>query len=104
MIATVPVLIITYLGTMGAGFSGGSREVLNKSTFKNYIAFELESKMYEDYNTLIIDKTMFNNLISKTIYETTFTDSSKMYACDAFTTDNKTHLKYDLCNHKLSIR
>ena len=104
IIMTLPILVITYLGALGAEFGGWKREVLNKSSYKNYLAFELEPKMYENYNTLIVDKTMFNNFISKTIYETTFTDSSKNYACDTYLTDNKTQLKYDLCNHKLSIR
>lgn len=101
---TLPILAITFLGALGAEFSGGGRKILNTTSFKNYTAFELEPKMYENYNTLIIDKTMFSNFISKTIYETTFTDSSKKYTCDTYITDKKTHLKYDLCNHKLSIR
>jgi hypothetical protein len=101
---TLPILAITFLGSLGAEFGGGSREILNKSSYKNYIAFELEPKMYEPYNTLIINKTMLNNIISKTIYETTFTDSSKKYTCDTYATDKKVQLKYDLCNHKLSIR
>lgn len=104
IVMTLPVLAITYLGTLGAEFGGGSREILNKRSFKNYIAFELGPRMYEPYNTLIIDKTLFNNFISKTIYETTFTDSSKKYSCDTYITDKKTQLKYDLCNHKFSIR
>jgi hypothetical protein len=104
IILALSILVVAFLGSLGAEFGGGKREVISKSVLGNYIAYELEPKMYEGYNTLIVERTMLNNFISKNIFETTFTNSTKKYNCEVLIADNNTSLKYDLCNHNLSIR
>jgi hypothetical protein len=104
IILTIPMLFIAYMGAIGGEFGGGKRQVLKKSTYLNYVAYELGPKMYERNNTLLIKKMMFSNLIEKTIYETTFTATSVNWNCNEYVSETKPALKYDLCNHTLSSR
>ena len=39
------ILIVTVVGSLGAEFGGGKREVLYETTFNNYIAIELGPKI-----------------------------------------------------------
>lgn len=101
-LATLTILPLAFLGEMGASFGGGSREVINKSEFKNYIALQLEPQLYEKEKTLRIKKTQLFGLIEKTIFETWYLDTLPSSNCKYFIEDNITMLVYDVCKQQFT--
>ena len=89
---------------MGASYGGGEREVISQSNYKNYIAQQLEPKLYEDEKTLRIKRTRLFGFIEKTIFETWYTDTLATNKCKYYFEDNNLQLVYDLCKQELTSR
>ncbi len=102
IVGTLPIIGIVILASIGASFGGGEREVINEAKFNNYIALELEPKLYEKEKTLIVNKTQLFGFIEKTILETWFTDTSFAKRCKYYVEDKEILLVYNLCEKRLT--
>ena len=65
VIATLPIIGITFLAAMGTSYGGEGREIITKFEFRNYIALQLEPQLYEDGKTLRIKKRSYSELLRK---------------------------------------
>ena len=101
VLITLPLLAIVFLSEIGASYGGGEREIINKVKFENYIAFQLEPKLYEKEKTLRIIKTQLGGFIEKTIFETWYLDNLTKPDCKYYFGDNNKKLIYDLCKKQL---
>jgi hypothetical protein len=101
VIATIPIVAVTFLGGMGSSW-GGRREVISKAKLDNYIALQLGPQLYEKEKIIRLKETRLFGIIEKTIFETEFIDTSNFNECKLFVGDNKIQLIYDVCNNKLT--